>query len=70
MKPRGAKQQAAALGRAIMRLETEASTFHLESSFARSEGRVHHTRFFAAKEEEAREDAAILTDLMENLPKP
>ena len=68
MKPRGAKQQAAALGRAIMRLESKASTFHLESSFARSEGHVHHARFFAAKENEARNDAAILADLMENLP--
>ena len=62
------EQQAAALGRAIMRLESEASTFHLESSFARSDGRVHHTRFFTAKENEARKDAAILGDLMENLP--
>ena len=68
MKPREGKQQAAALGRAIMRLEIEASTLHLESSFARSEGHVHHARFFAAKEDEAREDAAILTDMIENLP--
>ena len=64
------EQQAAALGRAIMRLEIEASTCHLESSFARSEVHVYRARFFAAKEEEAREDAAILADLMENLPTP
>ena len=70
MKPRGGKRQAAALERAIMRLEIEASTCHLESSFAQSEVHVYRARFFAAKEDEAREDAAILGDLMENLPTP
>lgn len=70
MKPRGGKQQAAALERAIMRLESKASTFYVESSFARSEGHSHRARFFAMKSIEAREDAALLADLMENLPKP
>ena len=62
------KQQAAALGRAIMRLETEASTLHLESNFARSKGHHQHASFFAGMEDESREDAAILTDMIENLP--
>ena len=70
MKPRGAKQQAAALGRAIMRLETEAGTMQLEAAHAGAQCMVQHAKFFTAKEVEHRQDAAILTDLMENLPTP
>ena len=51
-----------------MRLETEASTLHLESNFARSKGHHQHASFFAGMEDKAREDAAILTDMIENLP--
>lgn len=68
IKPMTTKQQAAALGRAIRRLESEASTFALECDFARSKGHHQHASFFARMEDEAREDAAILTDMIENLP--
>ena len=51
-----------------MRLESEASTFALERDFARSKGCHQHASFFSSMENEAREDAAILADLMENLP--
>ena len=57
----------AALGRAILNLESEAGKMHIEASLARSGGENEHARFFASRESQSREDAKLLSELMESL---
>ena len=54
----------AALGRAILNLESEAGKNHIEASLARSNGDNEHARFFLSRESQAKEDAKILSELM------
>jgi hypothetical protein len=58
----------AALGRAILDLESKAGKMHIEASLARSNGDNEHARFYASRESQSREDARLLSQLMENLP--
>jgi hypothetical protein len=58
----------AALGRAILNLESTAAGLHVDASLARSNGDNEHARFYASRESQAREDARLLSELMENLP--
>jgi hypothetical protein len=54
----------AALGRAILNLESEAGKMHIEASLARSNGDEEHARFFLSRASQAREDAKLLLELM------
>jgi hypothetical protein len=56
----------AALGRAILSLESEAGKMHIEASLARSNGDEEHARFFLSRESQAREDFKLLSELMES----
>lgn len=55
----------AALGRAILNLESEAGKMHIEASLARSNGDSEHASFFLSRELQAREDAKMLAELLE-----
>ena len=57
----------AALGRAILKLESEAGKMRIEASLARSNGENEHARFFSSRESQAREDVKLIAGLMESL---
>lgn len=55
-----------ALGRAILNLESDAGRMRIEASRARSSGELEHGRFFLSRESQARDDARLLSELLES----
>jgi hypothetical protein len=54
----------AALGRAILHLESESGKYHIEASLARSNGDYEHARFFMSRASQSRDDARMLSELI------